>query len=1278
MTPTKSFEKRWRITGVLETTSPLHIGDGGITHRDELKVREKNPDGSNTEHSVDIPRVATDTAKKPYLPGRCLKDNLRAWVRSAVAESHSELMNIVFGAEDEKGCAGRAEFWDARLANEIQTGDIPYPYWCAKRQTGVRSRTAIARRTKTVQQDKLFYVEYVPAGASFEVNISAQGLTEEEVAFLLFALDGFENSANPEFRVRLGAAQDDFWGELKWKKRPRVTAVLTQGGALEWSEKTASVGYDGFPELPNDVADRISEYKKTFTAVSPEMVVVELELDFDSPLLVNEPSATGKASDGKFSASAFRTTEGKLAVPADSFRGAFRSQAEKILRTQGNRACCVSDPNDACLPIESISGKKDLCAACQSFGAPGWGTPLRISDFVETKTSPSEVFRQEFVAVDRFAGGSADQLKFNADSRFGPTLEGKLVIETGRIDSASRKLLALTLRDLIEGDIPLGSRASKGYGALTGRILSIQGKNADEAANHLRGLLSKFLVPAAVNQTDALRIVKPPAPAHAQQLANNGNFHNPYHFVPVARVQPNGALSVVDFEAIQNSQKTAVPSHITHDRYVAGSANSPVYSGRIVCRLENETEMVIGARQDGDTNPKTVMPFEIGCQPAIPGSSLRGLISSTAEAASNSALRVLTNTPYSRRVSVDENDKLDAIGILRKTKSNGWEILPLTLPTLQWNAQQNKGRLLNSAQVFEHAGLRVYLDRYREIEIAGKKNLMVVPGTFLASDPLSYCADNAEFWYMKLGPQPISTISENNTRFLSLANPKIKNNRYLVGQIPLDLTPIPKSDWDTLPANERRQYKKGILRVLGIKDRETELPMRKVHELFLPLPPANAPWHDATEAVQQFHKLANQRTDAKKGLLPFELKGSKRNADRAADASASNPYLELRSGDLVCFLAKNNEIVEVAVSSIWRRGVGDCYDFFKAVDPELLPFNGTRRSISIAEQMFGFVEQNLDDPSRPVPNARALASRLRFAFGTVHDCPTPAQNGAQSYYSVATPQVMKILSSPKPPSPSLYFRNNQGNDAVTKQTLDKNNCQPMGRKFYLHHPSGAQWQTNTPGEHVEQKVKVKPIHPHTGFYFHVDFDNLTERELGLLCYSLQPTPDYRHKLGMGKPLGLGTVRIDPIAMLFVSRSDRYAAPGDSALSTGRYDYGWFLSPDDVDRLPNRYGRECVWIKDHKTEGQTLIHLQGPAAKSFADLRGVFATNGNAAHRGILERIGNPHSVVARVHYPLTLNQQGEGEGFKWFVANDNLPINNRQKLQPVNPAQISLPVLRKN
>jgi CRISPR/Cas system CSM-associated protein Csm3 (group 7 of RAMP superfamily) len=705
---TKSFEQRWLITGVLETTSPLHIGDGGITHRGELKAPLKNADGTTTKRSVDISRVATDTAKRPYLPGRCLKDNLRAWARSAVAGRHSDLMNKVFGEENDKGWAGRAEFRDARFAGVIDGKNIPY--WCQKRQTGVRSRTAIARRTKTVQEDKLFYVEYVPPGVSFSVDIAAQGLNEEEVAFLLFALDGFENSVNPEFQVRLGAAQDDFWGEFKWVTRPQATAILTKDEALAWAAMPDSAGYKGFPCLPQDVADRIANYKKSFTASTPEMVVVKLELDFDSPLLVNEPSATGNAREGKFSASAFRTPAGKLAVPSDSFRGAFRSQAEKILRTQGKNACCASDPEDACLPIESTAGKEHLCPACLTFGAPGWGTPLRISDFVETATSHSEEFQQEFVAVDRFTGGSADQFKFNADSKYGPTLEGKLVIESKRVDQKSLELLALALRDLIEGDIPLGSRSGKGYGALTGRILSIEGINADEAANHLRTLLSKFLVPAAVNLPDTLRIVVPPVQAPAQQPANNGNFHNPYHFVPIAKIQPTGALSVENFAANAKPHTTPAPSHLTHDRYVTGTADSPVYSGRIVCRLENETEMVIGARQDGDTNPKTVIPFEIGGQPAIPGSSLRGLISSTAEAASNSALRVLSNTAFSRRVAFKGEDKLDAIGLIVQSKGN-WYVIPLTLPTISCD-NSGGNATLGQASVFRQAKLRVYLNGY--------------------------------------------------------------------------------------------------------------------------------------------------------------------------------------------------------------------------------------------------------------------------------------------------------------------------------------------------------------------------------------------------------------------------------------------------------------------------------------------------------------------------------------------------------------------------------------
>jgi hypothetical protein len=76
-----------------------------------------------------------------------------------------------------------------------------------------------------------------------------------------------------------------------------------------------------------------------------------------------------------------------------------------------------------------------------------------------------------------------------------------------------------------------------------------------------------------------------------------------------------------------------------HDHY-----HPKTYSGRIVCYLTTESPIVIGGQQvkTDENQPATVKPVELTPgQPAIPASSLRGLLSSIAEAASNSALRVL-------------------------------------------------------------------------------------------------------------------------------------------------------------------------------------------------------------------------------------------------------------------------------------------------------------------------------------------------------------------------------------------------------------------------------------------------------------------------------------------------------------------------------------------------------------------------------------------------------------------------------------------------------------
>src|SRR5712691_4481640 len=136
-------------------------------------------------------------------------------------------------------------------------------------------------------------------------------------------------------------------------------------------------------------------------------------------------------------------------------------------------------------------------------------------------------------------------------------------------------------------------------------------------------------------------------------------FHNPYHFVPVKGQGSADDLRVTAFQ-------TGDVGHVTHDRYVAHTSQGgqPVYSGRLICRLTTEDPIVIGhTREALPDGSHRVEPFELpGGGPAIQASTLRVLISSVAEAASNSALRVLEDTSLSYRMSMEHS--LSAIGMI--------------------------------------------------------------------------------------------------------------------------------------------------------------------------------------------------------------------------------------------------------------------------------------------------------------------------------------------------------------------------------------------------------------------------------------------------------------------------------------------------------------------------------------------------------------------------------------------------------------------------------------
>lgn len=63
--------------------------------------------------------------------------------------------------------------------------------------------------------------------------------------------------------------------------------------------------------------------------------------------------------------------------------------------------------------------------------------------------------------------------------------------------------------------------------------------------------------------------------------------------------------------------------------------------------------------------------------------------------------------------------------------------------------------------------------------------------------------------------------------------------------------------------------------------------------------------------------------------------------------------------------------------------------------------------------------------------------------------------------------------------------------------------------------------------------------PNTKFKFKIRYENLTENELGALLFVLKLPDGCAHKIGMGKPLGLGSVKIT-LKLYSSKRSKRYS------------------------------------------------------------------------------------------------------------------------------------------
>lgn len=769
-------------------------------------------------------------------------------------------------------------------------------------------------------------------------------------------------------------------------------------------------------------------------------------------------------------------------------------------------------------------------------------------------------------------------------------------------------------------------------------------------------------------------------------------FCNPYHFVPVDKPPKKKKeestpyehwLAVADFDDVQKQHENL--QHYSHAAY-----HPNTFSGRILCRITTEEAMFVGAlREQPDSNKAaTVLPFELEGQAAIPASTLRGLISSTAETASRSALRVLNDQVLSFRKAIRKAmpESLSALGMVvieqNEQGEKVYSLKPLSLPTLEGHGRhgftfhaQNDAEKKAYSKMFDrfekNACLKVYLNGYRGnhpiADLANKK---------------TYSHEHPEFYYAQLSTH----------RFNNVGDPLLHVKRsYVIGQKIINSSPIlTEQEWQQKPIEERKLYTRGILRILGKEGRD--LPDTKKHELFIPYPPqieSGRTFPILPEAIERFHQLADDRTDAgEKPPLPYEPLGTKRHQEEdqflqkelgKKGLKHGELALRVKAGDIVYFrpTLKDNQAVvaEIAFSSIWRGRVelesgtkASVHDFFKNIDEELLPFQEGRQFISPAELLFGFVQK--EEEKTNSDSGRAFAGRVQFSFGQL----APGQ--AMPPYQEKV--LLKNLLSPKLPCPMMYFkmyfknRYTKSQEYIHKSELNPYKHRPQGRKMYVHNHKTQHgkkpWRSvdkDNPKTH-KLKTYITPVRENTEFYFHLDFNNLTEWELGLLFYALRPTEEFRHKLGMGKPIGLGRVRIDIMGILFIDREQRYCTK--DLFQAPRYHQAWLNN----EISPDVYPREQQAAQQAKN---LPFHWE--------DLRKAFRSRIASNVINALELIGDPNKVPAVVHTPqiggIELDEpKMERKNFDWFVNNnDPKKHGSYQMLTPLDKNSTELPTLNR-
>ena len=257
----------------------------------------------------------------------------------------------------------------------------------------------------------------------------------------------------------------------------------------------------------------------------------------------------------------------------------------------------------------------------------------------------------------------------------------------------------------------------------------------------------------------------------------------------------------------------------------------------------------------------------------------------------------------------------------------------------------------------------------------------------------------------------------------------------------------------------------------------------------------------------------------------------------------------------------------------YRNRTGDLNPTYRAYDDK----------IDFVQALFGRTPEN---------GAKNTGWRGRVYFEDAH----LVAAGEKGVYR-GNPVRLQILGQPKPTTYQHYLTQSSDQASQVKH-WDSKDATIRGFKFYWHRP-GTNYECLSPEHEGEEKhhTYVQPVFRGNVFKGRIRFENLTAAELGGLLTALDLPKGCAHMIGMGKPLGLGSIRIKDLKVYRTDRQERYNALFDDGgkLSTGA------IAVEDLEGFKDAFAREVY------PEVQTVAELWG--LERFQELQSMLTFEG---------------------------------------------------------------------